>query len=248
MRYFCYTFFLLFLTYLLTAQTIEVNYYTPAPTQVGSQNISKAGTATLKALSNRSLFIEHAADDIVIDNLENQAFRASLGWTKDLWLYKDFKTKELIYKTPFSKRKYVKVEEEIVRIPWQLTDQQREIGGLPCQKAIGEFRGRTYHAWFTYTIPISDGPWKLTGLPGLIIEAYDDKKTVIFLFESLRRTHEPIIKPREKLKVTDYKTAYKKIVNTYKKVLKLKEAQMKKEGINLKIDFTKFMTREKIIP
>ena len=53
------------------------------------------------------------------------------------------------------------------------------------QKAECDFRGRHYIAWFNPKIPIPDGPWKLRGLPGLIIEAYDEKKHVQFNFTSL---------------------------------------------------------------
>ena len=56
---------------------------------------------------------------------------------------------------------------------WTMTDSTREVLGYTCQQATADFRGRRWMAWFATDIPVSDGPWKLGGLPGLILEAYD---------------------------------------------------------------------------
>lgn len=58
---------------------------------------------------------------------------------------------------------------------WELMDSTKTVLNLPCQLAISQYRGRTWYAWFTIDIPISEGPWKLCGLPGLILEAHDEK-------------------------------------------------------------------------
>lgn len=50
-------------------------------------------------------------------------------------------------------------------------------------KATCTFRGREYTAWFCVDIPISNGPWKFGGLPGLILKVYD--KDHLFVFESI---------------------------------------------------------------
>ena len=58
-------------------------------------------------------------------------------------------------------------------ISWELLNETKNINSFNCQKARGNFRGRTYTVWFTNDIPVSLGPWKLNGLPGLILEATD---------------------------------------------------------------------------
>lgn len=66
------------------------------------------------------------------------------------------------------------VKEKAYFINWNLLDETKKINNFTCQKATGKFRGRTYTAWFTSEIPLSYGPWKLNGLPGLILEVYDE--------------------------------------------------------------------------
>lgn len=65
-------------------------------------------------------------------------------------------------------------KEEDPDFSWQLKSTERKtIGGYECSLAIGGYAGRTYKAWYTMEIPVSDGPWKFSGLPGLILEVED---------------------------------------------------------------------------
>lgn len=56
---------------------------------------------------------------------------------------------------------------------WELGEGIKTILGYECFEASTDFRGRKWTAWFTPEIPVQEGPWKLCGLPGLILEAYD---------------------------------------------------------------------------
>ena len=57
---------------------------------------------------------------------------------------------------------------------WQIIpDSTTTIIGYHCQLAKTNFKGRTWLAWYAEDIPVPEGPWKLFGLPGLILRAYD---------------------------------------------------------------------------
>nr|WP_321379492.1 GLPGLI family protein [uncultured Bacteroides sp.] len=64
-------------------------------------------------------------------------------------------------------------EESLEKPVWNLLNERKDLLGYSCQKAMTEFKGRKWTVWYTAEIPISDGPWKLNGLPGLILDAVD---------------------------------------------------------------------------
>lgn len=72
-------------------------------------------------------------------------------------------------------------------INWKLLDTSIVIGTLKCNKAIGEFKGRIYTCWYCPEITTRSGPWKLFGLPGLIINASDEKNQISFKLNSIRQ-------------------------------------------------------------
>ena len=64
---------------------------------------------------------------------------------------------------------------------WQLIpDSTADIIGYHCQLAKTHFKGRTWFAWYAEDIPMQEGPWKLIGLPGLVLKAYDENKEFTF--------------------------------------------------------------------
>ncbi|HTE01397.1 MAG TPA: GLPGLI family protein [Mucilaginibacter sp.] len=77
------------------------------------------------------------------------------------------------------------IEEPMPAIDWNIGSDTASFAGLHCQKATGHFKGRDYTAWFCPDLPYHNGPWKLNGLPGVILEAYDAKKDVVFKFDGI---------------------------------------------------------------
>lgn len=71
-------------------------------------------------------------------------------------------------------------EETLPAIDWELQDSVANICGYQCRSARGTFRGRTYFVFYAEDIPVSAGPWKLRGLPGLILHADADDGKFVF--------------------------------------------------------------------
>lgn len=105
---------------------------------------------------------------IVLTNFEKDSIKSQVS------LFKEGK-----------QRTYI-VDEKINKIKWKIENVFKVINDLKTQKAIGEFRGRKYIAWFTNEIPVKYGPWKLNGLPGLILNVHDSKNEVMFNVKSLK--------------------------------------------------------------
>jgi hypothetical protein len=79
------------------------------------------------------------------------------------------------------------VESPIPVIDWRISSDTARFGGLLCQKATGHFKGRDYTAWFCSDLPVHTGPWKLNGLPGVIVDARDTKNEVVFEFNGVQK-------------------------------------------------------------
>ena len=84
-------------------------------------------------------------------------------------------------------------EQELPAIDWQMQDADSVVCGYSCSKAVGEWRGRRWTVWYSMDIPIDDGPWKLQGLPGLILHAEDAQGDFFFTCVGIEEKRSPII-------------------------------------------------------
>lgn len=81
-------------------------------------------------------------------------------------------------------------EESFNAFNWQITAETDTINNYVCQKAICDFGGRTWEAWFTSELPFSDGPYKFCNLPGLILNIADRENHYSWKFLSIERPSE----------------------------------------------------------
>ena len=119
------------------------------------------------------------------------------------------------------------VTEKLGSIDWEIIREYKQIGNFKVQKATTSFRGRNYVAWFTPDIPISIGPWKFHGLPGLIMEVKDEELGVQFLFSSIQipyETEEKIKPPSngEQIPIHEFARYHNNFANELTKSLRAK--------------------------
>lgn len=102
-------------------------------------------------------------------------------------LYKNYPQQgKTAYLDFFAADRYLCVE-PIENIDWQPTDSTDTICGYPCHQAVAAFKGRTWTAWYAEDILLDNGPWKLGGLPGLILKAYDKDGDYSFTAIALKK-------------------------------------------------------------
>lgn len=119
----------------------------------------------------------------------------------------------------------LQLEDEIGKLDWQLVEGTDTISTYVCQKATLKFRGRNYTAWFSTDIPVNDGPWKFSGLPGLILKVEDSDRYFSFTLIGM-------IQPKDPIPMVIDKVDYLKV--SREDYLK----QLKKKTMGMAINFT----------
>ena len=74
---------------------------------------------------------------------------------------------------------------------WEIKPAKKIVAGYECQQAFTAFGGRTWEAWFTRDIPVSEGPYKFYGLPGLILQVRDTHDNYVFELLSVGHDDKP---------------------------------------------------------
>lgn len=103
------------------------------------------------------------------DRSQMQSLRSNIDYV----IEKDFKTGVKTFKSRIARDQYSYEEDRAM--DWKILPETAKIGDYKTQKAETNFGGRTWFAWFTTDVPIQDGPYKFSGLPGLIVKVEDSK-------------------------------------------------------------------------
>lgn len=127
-----------------------------------------------------------ATDTEIFDKQLDLTLRGAIGDPEGMMVYTDLKANTQHYKTTYAAYDQPFIfKEPIPDMKWEILDEQREIGNYSTIAALGQYGGRTYKVWFAPEIIAPFGPYRLGGLPGVILEARSTDGFVNFKFAKL---------------------------------------------------------------
>lgn len=163
--------------------------------QIGSAGLSKF--SSYKNLTVDSLIMRSTSEQIA-----NAALEGKLSTGEYMTIYKNYPSGKLTHTEKIC-QDWFRYEEDLPSLEWELTDSVTNVLGYECQSARCSFRGREWTVFYTEDIPLADGPWKLHGLPGLIMKASDEKGH--YTFECIG------IKSKADRPITIYKVPFNRV-------------------------------------
>jgi GLPGLI family protein len=93
-------------------------------------------------------------------------------------------------------------------LTWVVTPTTATVAGYAYQRAAASSSGRQWETWLTREVPVSEGPHKISSLPGPIVKVGDTRQHYVFELASLKNpaTECRISRPRQVCASTDRAT------------------------------------------
>ena len=145
---------------ILTVSHEKSKFYNPDTSRIDSMCNTPEGKAQVEAYNNS---IPHPFENL--SKLITRGIKMYVGKNRTDNVMKE-------YDTVAGEDRYFYTE-PLGEMAWEISDST--LNGLvyECMMAETDYHVRHWNVWFSPEIPISDGPWKLHGLPGLILKAND---------------------------------------------------------------------------
>lgn len=163
--------------YILLTNITESKFYSPTTEYIDSLNSTPEGIAKYKELTKSAYSSGNLGD---IPRRDGSYYVVKSLNDSILKHYDNTGIEKLFYEEPINKWS------------WEIGNSTKSILGYECIKATTYYHGRKWTAWFTPEIPVQNGPWKLDGLPGLILEAEAEGGQYSFVATGIQQTTKPI--------------------------------------------------------
>lgn len=136
---------------------------------------------TQKSISLKSESIKGSQDSA--DLLQkSKLFKEQLMKDPIQYWFGNLASDEVLYTSYDNSLKRYCVKDTLKFITWTLEQDTAILMQQKCQKAIGNYNGAKYEAWYATSIPVSVAPLQFRGLPGLLLKVTNlNSKTSVTL-------------------------------------------------------------------
>jgi len=211
---------------------------------------SQQGILYLNSSREKSLFIygKNTEASVKQNEHESEKYDMFLAAKKKVF-YHDKNKDTLISRINLFSEQFL-VKENIPRLNWVIHNEEKMLDKYLLKKATLYFRGRNYVAWYSEEYPIAFGPWKFSGLPGLIMEIYDTTKRYHWQINSIKQIEDtslnlkPILIGKETLTLKQYADRkfnnndhFKKMASKLPKGIQVTKMKVARTGFEIKFEW-----------
>ncbi|WP_411811572.1 GLPGLI family protein [Chryseobacterium scophthalmum] len=217
------------------AQTNRFVYQVNSKPDINNKSDIKTENAYLDISAEKSMFYSEnriKRDSVMKANFQSGGARGfnreqmdGLRTNINYSIEKNKKDQKIIYKDRLGRDQYSYEEDRPLN--WKILSETTKIGDYKVQKAETDFGGRKWTAWFTTDLPYQDGPYKFSGLPGLVVKAEDS--TGDYSFDLMKN-----------YKISDFPEMV-----TFGNVMKVKRTDYVKQQEKYKTDPASFMNSQR---
>jgi len=164
--------------YILLANQKESKFYSPQTEYLDSLDSTPEGRAASRQLM-----------DIGVKRYLETGDRSAVPHNDgDIYVFKSIPETETEVYDRAGMIEFGHYTEPFAEMEWAIGDSTKNLLGYECIMATTDYHGRHWNVWFTPDIPIHDGPWKLCGLPGLILEANETDGQHSFIADGIEKS------------------------------------------------------------
>lgn len=170
--------------------TITGKYYVDSPMilRIGETSSMFYPVKRMR-IDSLNYYEDHAGSDLILDGMLKGINPTKISGWEEEYLFRNVTDNETFVCKRYSI--YHIGYKETTELPqWTIhPDSIRQILGYECIYATTTFHGRDWEAWFTPELPYNEGPWKLAGLPGVVLSAQDSRGQYLYEASAIRDGH-----------------------------------------------------------
>lgn len=171
--------------FVLLANKEQAKFYSPKTEYKDSLESTPQGrTVSTQLLHDAIKRYSETKDESAMKSVAYQTF---------LYIFRSMPDNQMTVYDKAGSLEYGVYTEPLGEIQWEISDSTKTVLGYNCVMATANYHGRDWTTWFAPDIPLQEGPWKLTGLPGLILEASESTGQHSFVATGLESSNQEIV-------------------------------------------------------